>query len=172
MNPARRDVLAAGAALVAGGSAGCLGAVADGDDREVIRLRSLEVGGSPGGEIPLRPPGKVALLDFFATWCTPCRPQMANLREVRAEFPAEDLSMVSITGESDEAAIRDFWREYEGTWPVVLDEDGEATREYEVSGIPTLVLLSPDGEQRWRHRGLASAEELKAETEAAIDETL
>lgn len=172
MYSTRRTLLAGGAALVAGGAAGCLGDLESADDgRDVIRLRSLDVRASPGGEIALRPPGKVALLDFFATWCGPCRAQMDNLRELRSEFPEEELFVVSITGESDEKAIRNFWQRYEGTWPVALDEDGEAIREYEVTGIPTLVLLSPDGEQLWRHRGLADVDDLMANTEEAIRET-
>lgn len=172
MNPTRRTFLASGVSLATGGAAGCLGALETEDDgRDAIRLRSLDVGGSPGGEISLRPPGTVALLDFFATWCGPCRPQMANLREVRAEFSEAKLFVVSITCESDEGAIRNFWREYEGTWPVVLDEDGEATRAYEVTGIPTLVLLSPEGEQVWRHRGLAGVEDLLTNVEGAIHES-
>ena len=58
-------------------------------------METLEVGGSPGETIPVKPAGEAALLDFFATWCAPCKPQMAELRQIRSEYP--DLHMLSIT---------------------------------------------------------------------------
>ena len=162
MHRRRRTFLAgAGAAALAG----CLGGRGD----DAIRLDSLDVGGSPGGTVPVRQPGTVSLVDFFATWCAPCKPQMANLGAVREQFGPGQLRVTSVTSEEDRGAIRSFWETYDGAWPVLLDPELEATRAYEVKGIPTLVLLDADGEVLWRHRGLAGEETLRERVREAVE---
>lgn len=183
MEQSRRRFLAAAGALSVSALAGCLGggnggsvpadgspSATPGDDRDVMHLQTLQVGGSPGGEISLQPPDRVTLLDFFATWCGPCRPQMANLGEVRKTFSEEELHMVSITSETDEKAIKKFWTEYKGTWPVALDPGSDANIKYSVKGIPTLIILFPDGTEHWRHRGLAGVDNVTKEVESALEE--
>jgi thiol-disulfide isomerase/thioredoxin len=169
----RRRLLAAGATVGAAALTGCLDAVSPGGGGstrgDVIHLDTLDVGGSPGGTVPLRPPETLSLLDFFATWCGPCRPQMSTLGRVRDRFDEDDLHMVSVTTESDEAAVGQFWREYDGAWPVALDQEATAQQAYAVKGIPTLVVVDPDGTEHWRHRGLADFETLGEEVQAALD---
>jgi thiol-disulfide isomerase/thioredoxin len=167
----RREVLlTAGAAAVAG-LAGCLdeGGAATSTASDVIRLSSLDVGPSPGGTVPVREPGTVSLVDFFATWCAPCEPQMENLDAVRSRYGDRELYVTSVTSESDEGAIRQFWKEYDGNWAVLLDPELVATQGYQVKGIPTLVLLDGDGDVVWRHRGLAGKDTLLSKVGEAID---
>ena len=159
----RRRFLAASSMAVAT-LAGCTQVrdVSGGDDGEEtstgsggLRLETLDVDGSPGEPIRVEPPGEVVLLDFFATWCEPCKPQMAELRTVHENAP--DLHMLSITWENERAAVREFWQEYEGTWPVALDPRVKAGSTYDVNGLPTMVVLDADGTEVWRHTGLAKA---------------
>jgi thiol-disulfide isomerase/thioredoxin len=165
----RRSVLAT-AAAVGGSLAGCLGSGVAGSEGASTRasplsLPSLAVAGSPGGTVPVRQPDTVSLLDFFGTWCAPCKPQMAHLRTIREEFPG--IHMISITWETDDAAVADFWREYEGTWPVAQDPDLRSGERYGIRSIPTLVLLAADGTEVWCHTGLVAAEDIAAQVEAA-----
>lgn len=159
----RRAFLAAGVSAVAG-LAGCLGGgSASGDDG--MTVKGVEVRGSPGGEIAVLPPDTVALLDFWATWCAPCKPQMAELRTIREEFP--DVHMLSITNEDDVEAIKAFWREYEGTWPVAMDPELVTNERFGVNRIPTLLVFDADGEQVWKHVGLAAASSIAERLEEA-----
>jgi len=169
----RRELLASTVAAASVGAAGCLGNVGSpggsgGDATEtadVIRLESLDVGGSPGGEVPVREPGSVTLLDFFATWCAPCKPQMEGLRTIHERFPG--VHAVSITSENDRAAVRQFWVDYEGTWPVALDPDLRATEAFDATRVPTLLVLDPEGTETWRHVGLAATDSIARELREA-----
>ncbi|PSQ17264.1 TlpA family protein disulfide reductase [Halobacteriales archaeon QS_8_69_26] len=176
MDASRRRLLAAAGATVTG-LAGCLGASGDGSpgdaggdggdaaDSDRLSLPTLDVGGSPGGEVVVNPAGTVTLLDFFATWCAPCKPQMENLRGIRERFP--ELHMLSITNEDDEAAVREFWRDYEGTWPVAMDPDLQTNPKYDASQVPTLIVLDAVDEEVWRHVGLAGEDDVAEQLRAA-----
>ena len=148
----RRQYLAGLATATA--LAGCLGGGGSGSDAPTVE--TLAVGDLAGGPVPARPAGEPAIVDFFATWCAPCKPQMAELRTVSEQFPG--LHMVSVTREDDEPAIEQFWREYEGTWPVGSDPSLQVFQHYSVTNVPTKVLVDGSGTVTWRHSGLAAAE--------------
>jgi thiol-disulfide isomerase/thioredoxin len=169
----RRAVLGASGAALAG-LAGCTslsgggGSDADGGATTAtpLTLDTYDVAGSSGETVAVRERGTVTLLDFFATWCAPCKPMMAELRQVRSDFP--DIHMLSITWEQEQAAIEEFWREYEGTWNVASDPDLTTGEEYGVGGqLPTTLLLDADGNEAWRHVGLARADKIGSQVEAA-----
>lgn len=123
-----------------------------------LRLETLDIRGSSGEPVAVRPPGEVVLLEFFATWCAPCKPQMAELRSIRDEFP--ELHMLSVTREKDADAVESFWLQFNGTWPVALDPQLELFRSYDITGIPTLIVLDTAGTVVWRHSGLTAAEDI------------
>jgi thiol-disulfide isomerase/thioredoxin len=173
MQTSRRAFLASGAAPGAArggcvsqsGSGGTGGGDSATETPTGLTLRTYDVEGSPGESMVVKPAGEPALLDFFATWCAPCKPQMAELRQIRSEYP--DLHMLSITWESDEQAIRDFWREYEGTWPVASDTELRTGEEYGIDNLPTLLLLDGEGTEVWRHVGLSAADTIAEKVEVA-----
>ena len=80
---------------------------------------------------------------------------MAELRSITQQF--SDLHVLSVTRQDDEDAIRQFWTEYDGTWPVGTDPSLTVFQQYDVTSVPTKVLLNDGGQIQWRHTGLATA---------------
>jgi hypothetical protein len=70
---------------------------------------------------------------------------MDDFRRLRETFDSGTLHLVSITPEVDEALIREFWQEYEGTWPVVSDRSLRATERWDATGYPTNLAFAPGG---------------------------
>lgn len=93
--------------------------------------------------------GKVVLMDFWATWCPPCRKQMPALQQLAADPElAEHVHILSINTDDEdgmrEELVRTFLQRNALTMTTLLD-DGSASSLYRVSRIPTLVVLRPDG---------------------------
>lgn len=90
--------------------------------------------------------GEYVVVNFFATWCTPCRrehPELVRFAERHAA--AGDASVVSVVYDDQVSGVRDFFAEEGGDWPVVIDPDGRVALEYGVAGIPESFVVAPDG---------------------------
>lgn len=134
----------AGCSSVLGGSPGGGSSPASSSG---LRLPSVVTAGDlPDGRVPLVKDGRVSLVNFFTTWCKPCRREMPDFRKLRAEYGADTLHMVSVTPEVDEELIRSFWEEYDGTWPVLTDSSLAATSKYGANSYPTNLLFDRAGE--------------------------
>lgn len=88
--------------------------------------------------------GKYLLVDFWASWCVPCRNAMPHLASIVKDH-AKTITVLSV-GVWDVKADNDAAREELGmTWNTFFDKDSKSVEEYGISGIPTLLLISPDG---------------------------
>ena len=89
--------------------------------------------------------GSVVLLDFWATWCGPCRIQMPNVEKLHHEFKDKGLVVYAVNqGEGSEKA-RQYLEKNKYTTTALLDQKAEVGRQYKVAGIPTLVVVGRDG---------------------------
>lgn len=112
--------------------------------------------------------GEVVLLDFFATWCGPCKTQVPQLAQIDEDYNTSEVIVVSIGSPSDSiTGLRQFKKDYRMEWPVALDSVG-AFEKYDVEVIPTLVILDQNGNVYFRHEGLVDAVTLSGK----IDELL
>jgi thiol-disulfide isomerase/thioredoxin len=110
--------------------------------------------------------GKVVLLNFWATWCAPCRKEMPMLDALQTEFGGEAFEVVTIaTGRNSVQGIRRFFEEAGVTnLPVLLDPKQELAREMGVFGLPITVILDREGREIARLRGEADWESESAKT--------
>jgi cytochrome c biogenesis protein CcmG/thiol:disulfide interchange protein DsbE len=91
--------------------------------------------------------GKWVVVNFFATWCVPCRiehPELVRFSEEHAE--AGDAEVISIAYETEPQALREYFADEGGTWPVLVGDDARLALEFGVTGVPESFLVSPAGQ--------------------------
>jgi len=89
--------------------------------------------------------GKVVLLNFWATWCGPCKEEMPSLSRLQQHFDPQRFRVVTVTTDMHRQGIKQFLANLGIAVPVLFDEDQEVSRRFLVRGLPTTVLLGPDG---------------------------
>ena len=105
--------------------------------------------------------GKVVMLDFWATWCGPCRRQMPLVEKLGTEMKGKGLVTFAVNqGESSETA-RKFLTKNNYATTTLLDQKSEVGRAYKVSGIPTLVIIDREGKIAAHYVGLRNEETLR-----------
>jgi thiol-disulfide isomerase/thioredoxin len=104
--------------------------------------------------------GKVILLDFWASWCGPCRSALPNLKRLQAVYSSADFVVISVSEDDDEAAWRAFVASHNMTWPQRLDSDGNIESQFAVNALPTYVLIGRDGAVLQKFVGESPAESI------------
>ncbi|MCO6451792.1 MAG: redoxin domain-containing protein [Caldilineales bacterium] len=89
--------------------------------------------------------GKAVILNFWATWCVPCRAEMPLLEELYQQFEADGLVVVGMDVGEDAARVQDFVQELGVSFPIGLDQEQEISRQFRVFGMPTTFFISRDG---------------------------
>ena len=97
--------------------------------------------------------GKVVLLNFWATWCVPCRTEMPELQGLADDLQGESFALLTIDLQEDAATITPFRRELGLRLPVLLDQDGDVTRSYGVRALPATFLIDRNGVLRQQRLG-------------------
>jgi len=125
-----------------------------------------------GGEVELsKLEGKnVVLLDFWATWCGPCRQVMPALLEVSNEYKSKGVRYLAVNLREDKDKINSYLKSAKLDIEVPLDKEGEIAKLYHVSGIPTMAIVDKKGIVREVHVG-ASAN-IKDDLKKALDKIL
>jgi thiol-disulfide isomerase/thioredoxin len=104
--------------------------------------------------------GKVVLLDFWATWCGPCRAALPHMQKIAKKFEGEPLVVLSVSLDRDEQKCKDFIAKNGMTWPQYLDGgfDGPVARLFAVNAIPHTFTIDADGVLQDEHIGDSSVE--------------
>lgn len=89
--------------------------------------------------------GKVVLLNFTTTWCPSCRRDVPNLKKTYDRYRGRNFEILSIYLQESPEKVSSFARSYKLPYPVLLDTEGTAARRYQVRGVPTKVIVTPEG---------------------------
>ncbi len=109
---------------------------------EDFTLRTLE-----GERVSLKDyRGKVIFLNFWATWCGPCRMEMPSMEKLWQDFKEENFLILAVNIQEESKLVSSFMKEMNLSFPVLLDEKGSVARSYGIRGIPTTFFLNSEGE--------------------------
>lgn len=97
--------------------------------------------------------GEVILLNFWASWCGPCRQEMPLLETLHQRYGELGFSVLGVNVDKDPAKAAQLLRDIPVSFPVLLDDQGSVAARYDVSAMPTTVLIDRDGNMRYLHRG-------------------
>jgi cytochrome c biogenesis protein CcmG/thiol:disulfide interchange protein DsbE len=138
-------------------------------DFELPRLELAAAGGAPKKALKLSDlAGKAVLLDFWASWCGPCREQAPIVDRVSQELSGRGLVALGIVTDDEPDAARRFLAEHPVRYPSVVDEQRDAARAFGVQGLPTLVALDRSGRVVAVRRQFVREAELRGIAEAAL----
>lgn len=110
--------------------------------------------------------GKVVLVDFWASWCGPCRQSFPWMNQLQSRYGAEGLEVVAINLDQEAELAEAFLQEVPAQFTVLLDTDAQLPGEYGVMGMPSSYLIDRHGKIRAQHIGFHS------DRVAAYEETI
>jgi peroxiredoxin len=90
--------------------------------------------------------GKLVLLNFWASWCAPCRDEMPAMEKLYQEFKDKNFAVFAVAVKDSKQDAVNFAKEHKLSYPIVLDPDAKVGQEYGAWGLPVTYLIGPKGE--------------------------
>jgi cytochrome c biogenesis protein CcmG/thiol:disulfide interchange protein DsbE len=113
--------------------------------------------------------GKPVLLDFWATWCEPCREATPHIQALHGQFKDKGLAVVGIDTNEPAETARKYFAQQKYTFANLLGSGSDVIKNYGANGIPFVVLIDKDGIVRYVHRGWGSGMDLTPEVKKLIE---
>jgi peroxiredoxin len=115
-----------------------------------------------GGETSLADlRGQVVMINFWASWCGPCRQEFPALDEMYRKYKPMGFTMVGINVETEKTDAERFLGMRPVSFPILFDPDNSVSGSYGVSAMPTTVLVDRQGRLRWQHRAYQPGDEAR-----------
>ena len=103
--------------------------------------------------------GQVVMLNFWASWCGPCRQEMPLLESIYRKYNKMGFTMIGVNVEPDSNAANDWLKATPVSFPILYDRDSKVSKLYDVSGMPSTVIIDRGGKLRVLHRGYKPGDE-------------
>ena len=97
--------------------------------------------------------GRVVMVNFWATWCGPCRQEMPQLDRLYQKYKSSGFVLLGVNVDDDTRKAADVASKLGVSFPVLLDTDKAVSKLYDLSTMPSTVLIDRDGKVRYVHRG-------------------
>jgi thiol-disulfide isomerase/thioredoxin len=110
--------------------------------------------------------GKVVYLDFWASWCVPCRQSFPWMNEMHRRFAADGLVVLAVNMDQVRADADGFLRQYPAQFRVAFDPQGQVASGFKLRGMPTSALIGRDGKVLLLHEGF------KARDQASLEQSI
>jgi peroxiredoxin len=112
--------------------------------------------------------GKVVLLDFWATWCDPCREEIPHLVELQQKYASSGLQIIGISMDDSPDPVRPFAEQFHMNYPVVMGTAQTGALYGGILGLPITFLIDRDGRIYAKHIGATSAEVFEKEIKTLL----
>ena len=115
-----------------------------------------------GGTAPLgldKLHGQVVMVNFWASWCGPCREEFPLLEQMYKKYKGRGFTMLGVNVEPESNNAEGFIAKTPVSFPIVFDKDSAVSKLYHVEGMPSTVLIDRNGVLRWVHRGYKAGDE-------------
>jgi thiol-disulfide isomerase/thioredoxin len=103
--------------------------------------------------------GKVVYVDFWASWCMPCRRSFPFLNRLRKQFGDGGFEIIAVNLDQDPQAAMLFLDKFPVDYPVVKGFDSNVSRDYNISAMPTAYMIGKDGKIRGKHLGFKASQQ-------------
>ena len=107
--------------------------------------------------------GQVIMLNFWATWCAPCREEMPQLNRLYEQYRRGGFVLLGVNIDDKPKAAEDLAQQLKLTFPVLFDADKQVSRRYDVDAMPSTLLIDRDGNVQYIHRGYRAGVEKQYE---------
>jgi thiol-disulfide isomerase/thioredoxin len=107
--------------------------------------------------------GKVVYVDFWASWCAPCRRSFPWMKTLQAKYADKGLQIITVNVDRDAEAAKTFLAETKAPFKVIYDARGELAKRFELEAMPTSYIFGRDGGYREFHRGFNPKDTLRIE---------
>ena len=97
--------------------------------------------------------GRVVLLNFWASWCGPCREEMPQLNRLHEKYRASGVSLLGVNVDEDPSKVQALVAQLGVKFPVLMDTDKQVSRLYDMNAMPATLLIDREGKVRYLHRG-------------------
>lgn len=105
--------------------------------------------------------GNVVLINFWASWCAPCRQEMPLLNALHNKYAPLGFTVIGVNVEEQVSNARGFIDKFPVDFPILLDSDNSVSRLYNVVAMPTTLVVDRDGNLRFLHQGYQPGDEAK-----------
>jgi peroxiredoxin len=103
--------------------------------------------------------GQVVMLNFWASWCGPCRQEMPLLDSIYKKYNKAGFTMIGVNVEPDSKAANDWLKQTPVSFPILYDTQSDVSKLYGVAGMPSTVIIDRKGNVRFIHRGYKPGDE-------------
>lgn len=101
--------------------------------------------------------GTVVYVDFWASWCGPCKLSFPFMHQLAARYPGGEVAVVTVNVDRQRAQADAFLRQVRSTLPVIYDVQGDLAQAWKVADMPTALVFDRTGKMRFRHQGFFPA---------------
>ncbi len=109
--------------------------------------------------------GKVVYLDFWASWCIPCRKSFPWMNKIQEQYSPDEFVVVAVNLDKEKKLAVDFLKEYPANFQIIYDPKAKIAKKYQIEGMPSSILFNSKGKPVFAHKGFFSKKIPKYEVE-------